>query len=165
MWPTRVYSAQIGVLAPLSVEARHDKLRNGRARIRYRVAGFTAPLLMWLRDEEPRNFERLSHVLLPHNHVNWWLTGELCAEVRFRSDQGEAGLERSGHRYRIAWREIQRASTQPTSSSRRRLLFRPAMPAEPASSTSRRAVTPGSGRGVWTIGLWTCCQSWSSPRP
>lgn len=46
-------------------------------------AGFTAPKIMWLKENEPENFARLSTVLLPHDFVNYYLTGQLAMEVGF----------------------------------------------------------------------------------
>lgn len=40
-----------------------------------------ATKLLWLKRREPENWERLAHVLLPHDYVNFWLTGRLCMEV------------------------------------------------------------------------------------
>lgn len=44
-------------------------------------AAFTAAKLKWLQEERPSVYELLSHVLLPHDYVNYWLTGELAMEV------------------------------------------------------------------------------------
>ena len=44
------------------------------------AAGFTASKVLWLRDNEPESFERLATVLLPHEYINFWLTGERAAE-------------------------------------------------------------------------------------
>lgn len=44
------------------------------------AAGFTASKLLWLSDNEPENFERLATVLLPHDYINFWLTGERVTE-------------------------------------------------------------------------------------
>lgn len=44
------------------------------------AVGFTASKLVWLREQEPENFERLATVLLPHDYLNFWLTGERRAE-------------------------------------------------------------------------------------
>lgn len=43
--------------------------------------GFTAPKILWLRNNEPRIFERLQHVLLPKDYLRLKLTGELATEV------------------------------------------------------------------------------------
>ncbi len=40
------------------------------------VPGYTAPKLLWLKENEPQNFRRIRTVLLPHDYVNFWLTGE-----------------------------------------------------------------------------------------
>jgi xylulokinase len=40
------------------------------------AAGFTASKILWMAEHEPANYERLATVLLPHDHVNFWLTGE-----------------------------------------------------------------------------------------
>ena len=38
------------------------------------LTGFQAPKVLWLRDREPANFERVAHVLLPKDHVRYRLT-------------------------------------------------------------------------------------------
>lgn len=45
------------------------------------LTGFTAPKILWLRNNEPRNFQRLKHVLLPKDEIRRRLTGELATEV------------------------------------------------------------------------------------
>jgi xylulokinase len=44
------------------------------------LPGFTAPKILWLKNHEPKNFERLVSVLLPHDYLNFWLTGEKTME-------------------------------------------------------------------------------------
>jgi len=44
------------------------------------VTGFTAPKILWLKKHEPRNFAKLATVLLPHDYLNFWLTGERVME-------------------------------------------------------------------------------------
>src|SRR5262245_26793513 len=48
---------------------------------RHVPAGFTASKILWLKRHEPARFARLAHVLLPHDWVNWRLTGELAMEA------------------------------------------------------------------------------------
>ncbi len=43
--------------------------------------GFTAPKILWLRNHEPRNFDRTAKVLLPKDDVRRRLTGEFATEV------------------------------------------------------------------------------------
>ncbi len=44
------------------------------------AAGFTASKILWLKQHEPQNYERLATVLLPHDYINFWLTGERKTE-------------------------------------------------------------------------------------
>ncbi|HEX6985248.1 MAG TPA: FGGY family carbohydrate kinase, partial [Planctomycetaceae bacterium] len=45
------------------------------------LTGFTAPKILWLRNKEPRNFEKTVKVLLPKDYVRFRLTGEFATEV------------------------------------------------------------------------------------
>ena len=58
----------------------------GRAKLIKMVAnpaltGFTAPKILWLRNHEPRRFDRLCRVLLPKDEIRRRLTGEYATEV------------------------------------------------------------------------------------
>ncbi|MBP9900368.1 MAG: xylulokinase [Verrucomicrobiota bacterium] len=44
------------------------------------LPGFTAPKILWLKNHEPKNFARLATVMLPHDYLNFWLTGECVME-------------------------------------------------------------------------------------
>ena len=44
------------------------------------LPGFTAPKILWLKQNEPANFQRLAHVALPHDFLNLKLTGALRME-------------------------------------------------------------------------------------
>src|SRR6266516_690717 len=44
------------------------------------LPGFTASKILWLKKQEPKNFARLATVLLPHDYLNFWLTGEPVME-------------------------------------------------------------------------------------
>ncbi|MEP6764399.1 MAG: xylulokinase [Gemmatimonadaceae bacterium] len=61
------------------------KLAGGEARLRDwvrnpAVEGFTLPKVLWLRDEEPQAFARLSKVLLPKDFIRYRLTGSMATE-------------------------------------------------------------------------------------
>ncbi len=45
------------------------------------LTGFTLPKLLWVRDNEPRNFERVRKVLLPKDYLRFKLTVEYATEV------------------------------------------------------------------------------------
>lgn len=44
------------------------------------LPGFTASKILWLKKHEPKNYQRLSTVLLPHDYLNFWFTGERVME-------------------------------------------------------------------------------------
>jgi xylulokinase len=44
------------------------------------LPGFTASKILWLKNHEPRNFARLEMILLPHDYLNYWLTGNAVME-------------------------------------------------------------------------------------
>ena len=45
------------------------------------LTGFQAPKVVWLREEEPENYARVSRVLLPKDYVRLRLTGEYATDV------------------------------------------------------------------------------------
>ncbi len=44
------------------------------------LPGFTASKILWLKKHEPKNYRQLATVLLPHDYLNFWLTGEKVME-------------------------------------------------------------------------------------
>jgi xylulokinase len=44
------------------------------------LPGFTASKILWLKKRESKNFQRLATVLLPHDYLNFWLTGRKVME-------------------------------------------------------------------------------------
>jgi len=42
--------------------------------------GYTAPKVLWLKKNKASAFAKLRHILLPHNYINFLLTGEYWAE-------------------------------------------------------------------------------------
>jgi len=52
------------------------------------LPGYTAPKLLWLKENEPANFRRLTSILLPHDYLNFWLTGERQTEYGDASGTG-----------------------------------------------------------------------------
>lgn len=45
------------------------------------LTGFTLPKMLWVRDHEPANFDRVRHLLLPKDYLRFKLTGEYASEV------------------------------------------------------------------------------------
>jgi len=50
--------------------------------------GFTASKILWLKRLEPEAWARVRHVLLPHDYINYVLTGEFCMEAGDASGTG-----------------------------------------------------------------------------
>ncbi len=44
------------------------------------LPGFTAGKILWLKKHEPKNFNQLATVLLPHDYLNFWFTGNAVME-------------------------------------------------------------------------------------
>jgi len=42
--------------------------------------GYTAPKILWLKKHKPKAFAALAHILLPHDYINFLLTGIYSAE-------------------------------------------------------------------------------------
>ena len=62
----------------LNEEVGRDKLSAWTANIAF--AGFTAPKLLWMRENEPELFDRISKIMLPKDYVNYKLTGVHCTD-------------------------------------------------------------------------------------
>lgn len=45
------------------------------------LTGFTAPKIIWLRDNEPENYSRIAHIILPKDYVRLKLTGTLAIDA------------------------------------------------------------------------------------
>jgi xylulokinase len=59
------------------------------------LPGFTAPKIVWVRQNEPNVYERAAHILLPKDYVRFCLTGEYATEV---SDASGTSLLDVAHR-------------------------------------------------------------------
>lgn len=52
------------------------------------AVGYTASKILWLKRKETENYRKLSAVLLPHNYINFFLTGKLHMEYGDASGTG-----------------------------------------------------------------------------
>src|SRR5688500_1319640 len=59
------------------------------------LPGYTAPKILWLKQNEPKNYKALATALLPHDYLNFHLTGERAMEY---GDASGTGLMRSEER-------------------------------------------------------------------
>ena len=56
-----------------------DKIAEYTANIAF--AGFTAPKILWLRENEPENFKKISKIMLPKDYLAYKMTGVHCTDV------------------------------------------------------------------------------------
>ncbi|MEY5024856.1 MAG: xylulokinase [Verrucomicrobiota bacterium] len=52
------------------------------------LPGYTAPKILWLKQNEPHHYKALRTVLLPHDYINFFLTGERAMEFGDASGTG-----------------------------------------------------------------------------
>jgi len=52
------------------------------------LPGWTAPKILWLKQNEPENFASVDSILLPHDYINFWLSGERRMEYGDASGTG-----------------------------------------------------------------------------
>jgi xylulokinase len=45
------------------------------------LEGFTAPKLLWIRENEPENYKKIKHIIMPKDFVRYKLTSEIKSEV------------------------------------------------------------------------------------
>ena len=58
------------------------------------ASGYTASKVRWFRRAHPVLYERLDCILLPHDYLNFYLTGERCMEVGDASGTGFLDIRR-----------------------------------------------------------------------
>ena len=62
----------------LNKHVGEEKVAEWTANIAF--AGFTAPKLIWMREQEPENFAKIAKIMLPKDYVNYILTGVHCCD-------------------------------------------------------------------------------------
>lgn len=55
-----------------------DKLSQYTANIAF--AGFTAPKILWMRENEPENFKKIKKIMLPKDYLAYRLSGVFCSD-------------------------------------------------------------------------------------
>lgn len=55
-----------------------DKLSEYTANIAF--AGFTAPKILWMKENEPENFEKIQKIMLPKDYLAYKLSGTFCTD-------------------------------------------------------------------------------------
>ncbi|HCC58721.1 MAG TPA: xylulokinase [Solibacterales bacterium] len=109
------------------------------------LTGFTLPKLLWVREHEPRNFERARHMLLPKDYLRYRLTGEFASEVSDAS--GTALFDVVGRRWSFEFMDalgLDRALLPAVYES---TVISGKVSAEAARLTGLKAGTPVAGGG------------------
>ncbi|WP_372876017.1 xylulokinase [Pseudomonas sp.] len=56
--------------------------------------GYTVSKLLWTQEQHPDVFARIAHILLPHDYLNYWLSGRCCSEYGDASGTGYFDVRR-----------------------------------------------------------------------
>jgi len=62
----------------LNGDISKEKLSQLTANIAF--AGFTAPKILWMQENEPENFKKIAKIMLPKDYINYILTGVHCCD-------------------------------------------------------------------------------------
>lgn len=62
----------------LNTAVGKEKLLEYTANIAF--AGFTAPKILWMKNNEPENFAKIHKIMLPKDYINFLLTGVHCSD-------------------------------------------------------------------------------------
>lgn len=65
--------------AYLNTKIGKDKLSEYTANIAF--AGFTAPKILWMAENEPEKFSKISKIMLPKDYLAYMLSGSFCTDV------------------------------------------------------------------------------------
>lgn len=66
--------------------------------------GFTASKISWIKENEPSRYKQIRFMLLPHDYLNFYLTGEMVAEPGDASGTGYFKVrERQWSRSALSW--------------------------------------------------------------
>ena len=76
LWCDQRTAAQCEAITEKVGEARLLEMVSNPA-----LTGFTAPKILWLRENEPENYEKVRKILLPKDYIRWVLTGEYGTDV------------------------------------------------------------------------------------
>jgi xylulokinase len=76
LWNDQRTADQCQQITAVVGEQRLIELTSNRA-----LAGFTAPKILWVRQNEPETCARISKILLPKDYIRYRLTGALATEV------------------------------------------------------------------------------------
>lgn len=92
LWNDQRTQAQCDAMTEIIGFERLIQLTGNRA-----LTGFTAPKILWVRDNEPDVYHRCAHILLPKDYIRYKLTGEYATDLAGAS--GTSLLDVAGRRW------------------------------------------------------------------
>ena len=98
------------------------------------LEGFTLPKILWLKENEPENFQKVRHVVLPKDYINYMLTGRLVTD--FSDAAGTVAFDVKNRRW--SNEIIEAAGLTPD-------IFPPALESTAAVGTVRKDLAAGLG--------------------
>ena len=119
------------------------------------LTGFQAPKILWLRDEEPENYARISSVLLPKDYVRLRLTGEHATDASDAAGtllldvRGRDWRARSWILWRYPWSGCPKSTRDPRAPARSARMWQESLACQPASRLPRAAETTPPPRWGW----------------
>ena len=76
LWNDQRTQFQCDWITSVIGEKRLIELTGNRA-----LTGFTAPKIIWVRENEPEIYSQIAHVLLPKDYIRYKLTGNFCTDL------------------------------------------------------------------------------------
>lgn len=76
LWNDQRTQQQCGDMTEIIGFSRLIELTGNRA-----LTGFTAPKLLWVRDNEPEVYEKCAHIVLPKDYIRFMLTGAYATDL------------------------------------------------------------------------------------
>lgn len=76
LWNDQRTQAQCDAMTAVIGEEKLIRISGSRA-----LTGFTAPKILWVRDNEPEVYARCAHILLPKDYIRFKLTGEYAMDM------------------------------------------------------------------------------------
>ena len=58
------------------------------------LTGYTGGKILWMKKNEPGNYERMKHFLMPKDYIRFMMTGQKCTEVSDASGTGLFDVEK-----------------------------------------------------------------------
>ncbi|UJF18489.1 xylulokinase [Vibrio sp. SS-MA-C1-2] len=63
--------------------------------------GYTASKLLWIRKNKPDVYAKINKIMLPHDYINYWLTGIFCTEPGDASGTGYFNIQERNYSQHI----------------------------------------------------------------